>query len=62
VINPDDTNNTRRRRTRAENKGASIRAERRDRQTQIDLTAMGHSRPRQHDKRPLPDDDQPCPF
>jgi len=59
VIDPDDTV-TQRRRTRAENKAASIRAERRQRQAEIDLAKVRPRRPREHGRQPPPEDD--CPF
>ncbi len=61
VVDPDDTT-TQRRRTRAENKAANIRAERRHRQAQIDLAHIQRDRPREHDKQPPLDDEAPCPF
>ncbi len=60
VIDPEDT--TRRRRTRAQNRAARIRAERRLQQAQIDLAEFGRSRSARHDNRPPPGDDPPCPF
>jgi len=60
VIDPEDT--TRRRRTRAQNRAARIRAERRLQQAQIDLAEFGLSRSARHDNRPPPGDDPPCPF
>ncbi len=59
VIDPDDTV-TQRRRARAENKAASIRAERRQRQAEIDLAKVRPRRPREHGRQPPPEDD--CPF
>ncbi|MDQ2722119.1 MAG: 13E12 repeat family protein [Actinomycetota bacterium] len=49
----------RRRRTHAENKAASIRAERRRQRTRIDLKKIRHTRI--HTGEPL-EDDEPCPF
>ena len=60
VIDPEDT--TRRRRTRAQNRAARIRAERRHQQGQTDLAELGRSRSARHDNRPPPGDDPPCPF
>ncbi len=65
-INPDDITDPgpgsrprRRRRTRAENKAASIRAERRRQQTRVDLKKFRHARIRTGEPPP---DDEPCPF
>ncbi|MEO9222997.1 MAG: HNH endonuclease, partial [Mycobacteriaceae bacterium] len=49
-----------RRRTRAQNKTANIRAERRRQQTHHNLTKLSHNRTRRGE--PPPDDDEPCPF
>jgi len=65
-IHPDDITDPdgrprRRRRTRAENKAASIRAERRRQQTHIDLKKTRHTHARIRSGEPPPDD-EPCPF
>ena len=51
----------RRRRTRAQNKVARIRAERRRQQTRTDLKKIRDTRVRSGEPPP-PDDDEPCPF
>jgi len=65
-IHPDDITDPdgrpgRRRRTRAENKAASIRTERRRQQTHIDLKKTRHTHARIRSGEPPPDD-EPCPF
>jgi len=64
-IHPDDITDPdgrshRRRRTRTENKAASIRAERRRQQTRTDPKKIRHARIRSGE--PPPDGDDPCPF
>ncbi len=64
-IHPDDITDPdgrshRRRRTRAENKVASIRAERRRQQTRTDPKKIRRARIRSGE--PPPDGDDPCPF
>ncbi|MEO9221337.1 MAG: HNH endonuclease, partial [Mycobacteriaceae bacterium] len=61
ITDPDlEPGGRRRRRTRAQNKAANIRAERRRQQTRIDLKKIRNARIRTG--RPPPDDDEPCPF
>jgi len=65
-INPDDIEdpdpNIRRRRTRAENKAANIRAERRHQQTRINLGRIRCTTIYPSTGDQLPDDHEPCPF
>jgi len=65
-INPDDIEDPdpsiRRRRTRAENKAANIRAERRHQQTRINLGRIRCTTIYPSAGDQPPDDDEPCPF
>ena len=62
ITDPDQNTHTRRRRTRAENKAASIRAERRHQQTRIHLGRIRRTTTYPPTSDEPPHDDVPCPF
>ena len=62
ITDPDPNTQTRRRRTRAENKAASIRAERRHQQTRIHLGRIRRTTTYPATSDEPPHDDVPCPF